>query len=366
MERDKKIIRTSVLGIGVNVVLVVFKALVGFLANSIAVIMDAINNLTDALSSVITIIGTKLSGKKPDKKHPYGHGRVEYITSIIIAFIVLAAGVSAIYQSVLKIITPEKADYKYYSIIVISVAVVVKFVFGAYVKKVGKSLNSSSLVASGTDAFMDAILSFSTLVAALISMLCGVDPEGWFGALIGLFILKSGVEILTEPLSSIIGKRADGDLTERLKKTVLSFDGVNGVYDMTLHNYGPTRIIGSVHIEVDDEMTARDIHKLSRNISVCVYQEFGIILTVGVYASGNTSEKANAIKTELERIIAETPSVLQMHAFFFDEEQKSVSFDLIVSFDADAEEVRNKIVKDISALYPDYSYFVILDTDFSD
>ena len=366
MERDKKIIRTSVLGIGVNIILVAFKALVGVLANSIAVIMDAINNLSDALSSVITIIGTKLSGKKPDKKHPYGHGRVEYITSVVIALIIFIAGASALYQSVLKIITPEETDYKFYSLLIIAVAVLVKFFFGAYVKGVGKKLNSSSLVASGTDAFFDGILSFSTLVAAIISLAFGLNLEGWFGAAIAIFILKSGFDILRETLSSIIGVRADEETVKELKKMICDFKEVRGVYDVTLHNYGPTRIIGSAHIEVADDLSARIIHKLSRKITVAVYEKTGIILTVGIYAAGNTSPVAIKMKNDLERIIAEEGSIKEMHAFYFDEDQKSVSFDLIVDFSADAVKEKNEIVSKIKNLYPDYEYSVILDTDFSD
>ena len=164
MERNKKIVQTSILGIAVNILLVIFKAAIGFIANSIAIILDAVNNLSDALSSIITIIGTKLSEKAPDKKHPYGHGRIEYFTSIIIAILVLAAGVTALKESVEKIINPEVANYSIASLIIVGVAVAVKFFFGRYVKKVGEKLNSQSLVASGTDALMDSILSLSTLL----------------------------------------------------------------------------------------------------------------------------------------------------------------------------------------------------------
>ena len=209
-------------------------------------------------------------------------------------------------------------------------------------------------------------MSFSTLIAALISIFFKVNLEGWFGAVIGLFILKSGFDILKETLSSIIGVRADEETVEELKKTILSFEQVNGVYDVILHNYGPTRIIGSAHIEVPDDLTAKQIHKLSRNISVCVYQKFGIVLTIGIYAQSNASPIENDIRSDLERIIAEDPNVLQMHAFYFDEEQKSVSFDLIVDFQADGESVRKSVVEKLTALHPEYTYYVVLDTDFSD
>jgi len=365
--RDKKIIQTSVFGILVNIALVLFKGTVGFLANSVAVIMDAVNNLSDALSSVITIIGTKISTKKPDKKHPYGHGRVEYLTSVVIAVIVLIAGATSMYESVLKIITPEEVDYKYYTYIVISVAVVVKLVFGAYVKKIGQKLNSQALVGSGTDAFFDAILSLGTLVAAILVMTTGILIfEGILGAIISIFILRSGIGILLETLNSIIGVRADKELTDGLKEEISSYTDVKGVYDLTLHNYGPTKIIATAHIELSDDMTAKQIHKLSRLIAAGVYEKFGIILTVGVYASGNTNPAQATLKSDLAKIVAGYPKVLQMHAFFVDEQAKTVSFDLIIDFSADAEAIKNEIVEKMSKLYPEYTFYIVLDTDFSE
>ena len=366
MERDGKIIKTSVFGILVNVFLVAFKGFVGFLANSVAVILDAVNNLSDALSSVITIIGTKLSGKKPDKKHPFGHGRIEYITSVIIAVIILIAGFTALYQSVLKIISPEETNFEIYSLVIIAVAVVVKFVFGNYVKAVGKKLNSQTLVASGTDAFFDAILSFATLVSALLAFFLGWNVEGYLGAAISLFILRSGIEILLETLSSIIGTRADKDLTDRLKQAVNAFPEVKGAYDLTLHNYGPNKIIGSVHVEVDENMTAKEIHKLSRLISADIYLKFGIVLTVGVYASTDEEGEILEIKNELSAIIDSTPELLQMHGFYYDAETKTVTFDLVVDFSADAEAIRDRVIAALSEKHKEYHFAVVLDSDFSD
>ena len=366
MDRDNKIIKTSVFGILVNVLLVAFKGFVGFLANSVAVILDAVNNLSDALSSVITIIGTKLSGKKPDKKHPYGHGRIEYITSVIIAVIVLIAGITALYESVLKIITPTEPTFEVYSLVIIAVAVVVKFLFGSYVRREGKKLNSQTLVASGTDALFDSVLSFATLVSALLAFFFGWNIEGYLGAAISLFILRAGIGILTETLSSIIGTRADKDLTDALKDAVNAFPEVIGTYDLTLHNYGPNKIIGSVHIEVDENMTAKEIHKLSRTISADIYMKFGIILTVGVYASAEEEGEILEIKNELNEMIASSEDILQMHGFYADKETKTVTFDIVVDFAADAEEVKNRVIAALSEKHKDYRFAVVLDSDFSD
>ena len=316
MDRSKIIVRTSIVGIVVNLILVAFKATVGLLTNSIAVILDAVNNLSDAMSSIITIVGTKLSGRRPDKEHPYGYGRIEYLTSVIIA-----------------------------------AAVVAKFFTGRYVKKVGESIKSGSLIASGSDAFFDSILSFATLVAAAANMIWGWQLEGVLGVVISLIIIKAGVEMLMETLDGIIGLRADTELTHQIKEIVNSFPGVRGVYDLTLHNYGPSEIIGSAHIEVSDSTTARELHYLTRCIAAKVYAELSIVLTIGIYAASDSSPILSTIKGTAEALAAETPEVLQMHGFYGDETEKLVMFDLIVDFSADAAAVRDAI----AALDSDYS-----------
>ena len=203
MDREKTIVKTGIIGIVTNILLAAFKAFVGLLSNSIAIILDAVNNLSDALSSTITIIGTKLAGKKPDKKHPMGHGRIEYISAAIISMIVLYAGITSLIESVKKIINPVTPEYKTVTLIIVAVAVVVKIVLGTYVKKTGEKVNSDALKASGKDALFDSIISASTLVAAIVFLISGVGIEAYLGAAISVIIIKSGVEMT-------------GDLVERL------------------------------------------------------------------------------------------------------------------------------------------------------
>ncbi len=365
-DRSRQIIRTSVLGIVVNAVLVLFKMAVGLLVHSIAIILDAVNNLSDALSSVITIVGTKLSGKAPDKKHPYGYGRIEYLTSVLIAVLVLLAGVTSLRESVEKILHPEAAEYTTASLIIVAAAVLVKFFMGRHVKAVGEKLSAQTLVASGSDALFDAILSLTTLLAALISIFFHVSLEGWLGAIISLIILKSGVEIMLDTLNSIIGTRADAELTEAIKREVCAFPGVKGAYDLSLHNYGPTKILGSVHVELPDDMPAREIHKLTRAISAKVAMDYGVILTVGVYAAGDGSEKRREMKDKLLALAAQRPEILQVHGFYAEEETRCAMFDLIVDFSADAAAVRDGLVAELAALYPDWRFDVVLDTDVSE
>lgn len=366
MDRNKKIIKVSIYGIVVNLILVIFKAIVGLIANSIAIILDAVNNLSDALSSIITIIGTKLSSKKPDKEHPYGHGRVEYFASAIIAIIVLLAGLAAFKESFEKIINPVKAEYTIASLVIIIVAIFVKFFFGKYVKSQGEKLNSGSLVASGTDAISDSVLSLSTLIAAIISMIWKISLEGYLGVIISIIILKAAYDILKDTINDMIGVRADSELTSKLREKINSYDNVLGVYDLILHNYGPNSIIATAHIQVDDNTTAKEIHRITKKISIDVYNEYGIILTIGIYAS-NDEEKYKEIKKYITKLTKEYTNILQTHGFYVDEEQKNISFDVIISFDEkDPEKIVEEIKSKLKEKFPKYDYTIVLDRDFSD
>ena len=237
---------------------------------------------------------------------------------------------------------------------------------GRYVKGKGKEINSQSLVASGSDALFDAILSLSTVVAAIISLVWNISLEGILGTIIAFVIIKAAIEMLSETLSSMIGTRVDNEITDKLKEAIESFDEVLGVYDLTLHNYGPTQLMGSVHVELRDDLTAREIHKLTRNILYSIYEKFGIILTVGIYASNTSNEEYEEIKNSLNEIIAKYPEVLQMHGFYVDDAINLITFDLIVDFDADRIDVKDKVLDEIRNKYPNYQFDAILDADYSD
>ena len=246
--RSKIIVRTSITGIVANVFLAAFKAVIGALTHSIAIVLDAVNNISDAGSSLITIIGTKLAGRQPDKKHPFGYGRIEYLSAMLISVIVLYAGITSFVESVKKIIKPATPDYNFVSLIIVGVAVAVKIVLGRYVKSVGEKVNSDSLINSGEDATLDSVISASTLVAAIIFMVTGLSLEAWLGAVISLVIIKSGIEMLKDTMSRILGERSDPELAASIKNTVTEFDGVQGAYDLVLNNYGPDAWNGSIHI----------------------------------------------------------------------------------------------------------------------
>ena len=367
LSREKVIARTSLLGIFANLILVGFKATVGIIANSIAVILDALNNLSDALSSLITIIGNFLAGRKPDKKHPVGHGRIEYITAMLIAALVIYAGITADVESVKKIITPEEPDYSTVSLIIIAAAVAVKIMLGLYFKKTGNAVNSSALTASGTDALFDAIISASVLASAIVFVATDgeVNLEAYVGVLISVFIIKAGYSMLMETFTDIVGRRADRELVSAIKKTVCEDECVHGAYDLIIHSYGPEKLVASIHVEVPDYMTADEIDDMERRIAHNVYDKHGVIMTgIGIYSLNTKDDEIKALKSRVTSIIAAHDTVLQVHGFHFDKETLTVNADIILDFATpDMQAEFNAIKSELETAFPQYKFHIIMDID---
>jgi cation diffusion facilitator family transporter len=368
MNREKTIIRTSIIGIITNVLLAAFKAVVGLMANSIAIVLDAVNNLSDAGSSLITIVGTKLAGREPDKKHPFGYGRIEYLTAMIISVIILYAGITSLVESVKQIIHPETPDYSVVSLIIVAVAIVVKVILSRYVKGVGLKVKSDSLVNSGEEAMLDAVISVSTLVAAGIFLIFHISLEAWLGAVISLLIIKTGIETLLDTISKILGEQNDPELAAGIRETVMSFPDVQGAYDLVLNNYGPDSWNGSIHIEVPDTYSADKLDQLIRSIQAAVYQKHQVVLTaIGVYSVNTTDPEIIETREKVREIVLAHPHVKQMHGFYLLKEEKTMRFDIVVSFDAkDRKAVCAEAVADVQKAFPDYQLQTAMDTDFSE
>jgi len=368
--RESEIVKTSIIGIIGNALLVAFKAFVGILAGSIAIIMDAVNNFTDALSSTITIAGTKLAGKRPDKKHPYGYGRIEYLTSTLIAVLILFAGGMAIFESIKSIIdhfqNGTMPTFEIYSIVIVAVAIGVKIAIGLFFRKKGQKVESDALVASGMDALFDSVLSTATLIGVLVAKFAGVYLEGYLGIAIGLFILKSGVEVMRESLSSMIGTRFEKDYVIAIKNDINKIEGVHGCYDLILNNYGHDRNIGSVHIGVSDDLTAKEIQTIERKIFLLLYEKYNTIMTVGIYADNQSDASSRGIFEKICAVVKEYPYILQTHGFYVDQKEKTISFDLVISFDDPAPSKTIQAIKEkVEGQNEGYHVFVQYDQDFS-
>lgn len=361
--REKKITRTGIIGIVANIFLAALKAAAGLMSGSIAIALDAINNLSDALSSVITIVGVKLAGRKPDREHPFGHGRIEYFSAMIIALIILGAGLGSLIEAVKKTAEPSLPSYSLWQLGIVSAAIVVKILLSRYFKTQGAKYNSDALTASGADAGLDALLSAATLIGAAITMLFSVNPDGIIGILISVFIIKAGAELLLEPASSALGSRPDSELSKSIKRIVESIPGVIGAYDLVLHNYGPNYAIGAVHIEIDGDMLAADIHKLTQEIRNSVFEQFGIIMTVGIYAlDGVHAEYRSRI---IEAVKAHS-GVVDVHGVFFEDYKKYLSFDVSVDFTVkDSAALREEIIQEVRAIAPGYEIRLNFDICYS-
>ena len=366
-DREGVIIKTSVIGVITNVLLAAFKTVVGVAAHSIAITLDAVNNLADALSSVITIVGAKLGAKPPDKKHPMGYGRIEYISSLIVAAIVLYAGITALVESVKNIMNPQVPSYGKITLVVVAVGIVVKLILGEYVKSQGEKVGSVALVASGSEASFDAILSASVLVSAIVYLLWGIATEAYVGALIAVFIVKAGIDMMGETLSDIIGKRTDPKIARRIKEILDKEKEVRGTYDVVLFNYGPEKYYGSAHIELPDTLEVEEVDALTRRTQYEIYKETGVIMTgIGVYSYNTKDKEAVAMREAIEEKIMSYPWALQFHGFYLNREKKTIRFDVVANFDTTDGEALDRIYNDIGEMYPGYTLRAVIDRDVAD
>lgn len=366
MERNAKIIQVSIIGIVANVLLAGFKAAVGLLSGAIAIVMDAVNNLSDALSSVITIVGTKLSERPADHDHPFGHGRVEYFSAIVISLIVIAAGVTSLVESVTKIIEPTIPTYTTVTLVVIVVAIIVKLVLGYFVKREGEKLKSDALIASGADALFDAIVTLSTLICAGIMLIWNLNLDGIFGTLISLIIIKAGVEMLASPIGELLGSRISPELVNSIQEKALSFHDVYGVYDIIVNNYGPNTMIGSLHVSVSDSLNAREIHLLTRTMAEAMYKEFGIIMTIGIYAYHTGDSPLAQLQNAVMRVASSQEHVYQVHAFYYYEDRHVITIDVVPTDEVrDSRAFALAMKETLHSHFPEYTFDIIVDHNYS-
>lgn len=363
--RSTTIVKASFIGILTNILLVIFKASIGILTNSIAILLDAVNNLSDVLSSTVTIIGAKLSEKEADKEHPLGHGRIEYLSAMIVASIILYAGITALIESIKKIISPATAEYTNISLIIMGVSIIVKILLGTYVKKIGQKVESQSLIASGKDALFDAVISTSVLATALIFMFYKISLEAYVGVLISVVIIRSGIEILKESTDDILGKRVDKALLKKIKKTICEDHNITGAYDLMLHNYGPQKYVGSVHIEIPDTMTADKIDILEREIVDNIFEKYGVFLAgISIYSINTKNPIITEMHLNILKMATSFEGVLQFHAFYVDLNQKTIRFDIVVDFSiSDKDELQMELKNRIKKEYPEYEVYIRIDMD---
>lgn len=366
--RNKKIIKTSIIGIIANFILAIFKVVVGFLSGSIAIILDAVNNLSDTLSSIVTIVGVKFANRAPDKNHPLGHGRFEYLGAAIIATVISYIGFTAIFESIGKIINPNEVNYTFITFLVVSVSVIIKILLGCYYKKIAKQVDSDSLKNSGFDAMMDALISAATIVAGFIYVIWGISIEAYLATLISVFIIYSGFRMLRESFSVILGERVDSDLSRRIKQAICEIDGVYGAYDLLIHDYGTGRSYASVNIDVLDTLSVVEVDDISREVRRLVGQRFRIyVSSVGIFPINTKDKHTVEVRNNIKSMMLMNDHIRQIHGFRIDEKAKEITFDVVIDFSVkDQNALRRRIIKELKRVYPDYHFVISIDLDFSD
>lgn len=365
--RFKDIIITSVIGIIVNVALGVIKILVGTIANSVAVISDAINNFGDSLSSLVTIIAMAISGRGATRKHPFGFGRIEYFSSMIISVLILITGGEFLIESVKKIIHPEATSYNAVTLVLLIVAIVAKILLGLYTKRSGTKLNSPNLIASGQDALSDAIITGVTLLAAVVSLIWpNLHIDGWVGAVVSIFVLKAGLEILLDVISKLLGERPSIELADQIMEEILNTEGVHGAYDLILHNYGPNVFIGDVNLELEDTMTIEDAYVITKPLNVRILRDYGVFMYFGFYSVNTTDPEIVVMRDFLYEHALCMDDILQIHAFYVNKERKFMSFDVVFDFDCkDQYAVEQELRRLLKERYPDYRVEMLPDKDYT-
>ena len=303
----------GIVGIVCNVVLCAAKMLIGFLAGSVSIIADAVNNLSDAASNITSLFGFKLAGKPADRDHPYGHGRYEYLSGLIVAVLILVIGVELLKSSIEKLITPAPVEFSWVLVIVLVLAIVVKLWMMAFNAKLGKLIDSKTLIATAADSRNDAITTSAVLIAALISHFAGIELDAWMGIAVALFILWSGFGLVRDTINPLLGGPADPELVEHIEQKIMSHEGVLGIHDLMVHDYGPGRLFASVHAEVPAEMPVLQSHEIIDDIEEEFRRDDGIEVIIHLDPIVTTDPIATEFRAWLTEYIKGIDPRLTVH-----------------------------------------------------
>ncbi|MGB9814143.1 MAG: cation diffusion facilitator family transporter [Thermovenabulum sp.] len=356
-------------GIAVNLVLFAVKFFIGRITGSVAISADAFNNLGDIGSSIVTIIGFKLASKPPDKEHPFGYGRIEYITSFLISLSVMLIGFELLKDSFSRVLNPGKVEFSLFSFLALLITITVKLWLGSFNAKLAKKIKSDALDASAFDSYGDVISTSTAALSLFISRFTSLPVDGYVGIAVSLFIMYSGYNLVKESIDVLIGTRPDPELTEDIKNRVLSYEGILGIHDMMVHNYGPGRCVVTLHAEVSEEMPVMQAHEIIDAIEKELSEELGIFLVVHMDPINVNDEEVNKTRMEIERVIQEFPEILSFHDLRIvgSGERKNVIFDIVISHDVKFEEekiLKQKLIKRIKEVFPGYNPVIMIDREY--
>lgn len=355
----------GVVGIISNIILCLMKVAVGIFTASIAIVADGINNLADASSSVITLIGFRLASMPEDKEHPYGHARIEYLTGLLVSMLIIVVGVQLFSSSVDKVIHPDEFVFSYVTIAVLAASIVIKIWQAMFNIGLGKRINSVALIATGTDSRNDVIATSAVLVSVIVTEISGFQLDGYMGCIVALFIIWSGISLVKETVSPLLGEAPDEELVRSISEMTSSFEGVLGIHDLMVHNYGPGKIFASIHIEVDADGDIMAAHDMIDNIEKVVSAELGIQLVAHMDPIKTNDPLLIHMKEIITETLAGVEGVANIHDFRMvpGPTHTNIIFDAVISHGCKytQEEIKEIVEKRVKEENP--AYFVVITFD---
>lgn len=359
----------SVTGIVLNVLLFAGKFIAGLISGAISVTADAFNNLSDAGSSVMSLVGFKMAAQPADEEHPFGHGRMEYVSGLVISFVILLMGFELAKSSVVKIFNPEDIKFSWLTLSILIISVLVKLWMALFNHSLGKKINSTSMKATAVDSLSDCISTSAVIVAMLVLYFAGVNIDSYIGLAVALFILYSGVNTFRESLTPLLGTKPDKGFVNEIKAKVESFDGIVGTHDMIVHDYGVGNLIISMHAEVPMEMDFNSAHELIDKIEDDLKKQYKCLVTIHMDPVAVNDEKAMAVKARVAEIVKSIDSRMTIHDFRMTDgkDRDNLIFDVVVPFGlkmSDAS-VREAISEKVSELDKAYCCVINIDKDYA-
>ena len=370
--RNKFGVLGGAVGIVVNLILVAIKVSVGLITGSIAITADGFNNLSDAASSIITIAGFKLSNMPADKEHPFGHGRIEYISSLIVSFLVILVGLEFVKSSAIRIFNPSKVDFEIIPFILLIVSILLKLWLAGFNRYIGNKIDSKALKAAAVDSLGDVFASTCVSISFLASKFTNFPIDGYVGVVVALIIVYSGVSLVKETLNPLLGEAPDPELVKELESLILSYPHISGIHDLIIHNYGPGRCMASVHAEIPSDMDIMEIHNIIDKAEREISQKLELYLVIHMDPICLSDDEIKVAYTEVSKIIKYNPLIKSMHDFRIVGEgnEKNLIFDVVVDSEnlkkiMDEQALKNDIIDAIKELHPEYNCIITIDHDYT-
>ncbi len=363
--REGVITVTSALGLFINIFISAVKIAIGAAVSSIAIISEGIHSGADAATSVLTIVGVKLANKRPTQKHPFGYGRIEYLTSLVIAILIMYTGFEIFTTSVDLIFHPAQLAIDYLTLVIVAASAVVKLMLGVYTMKKGKQVASDTLLGLGTECRNDSFASVITIASALIFLVFQLSVDAYAGLLTALLILKTGFGILRSTLADLLGRAGDRALADQLYREIRAVPGVVNAADMMLHNYGPDAYSASVNIEIDHEKTVGEVYRFIHELQLRIMHEYHVTMVFGIYAVDNKTEDSRKMRREITRFVRSQEYVQSYHALFHDQKKNRIYCDFVVDYgDFDWDTLQAEFAAYMQALYPGCTVELTVETEF--